>query len=183
VLGLWVTVPFLAHGIDLLRHWRFTYVTNFGWRKDRMSTGYWNRNLHEHMLIGVRGKPPAPAMGAQFLSLLDGPVREHSEKPDWQYELVERYFPHLPKIELDARRARGGSDRWDDEAPAVDDPLGHTPELLPKSKADEIRREWRLFELFLVKTCGFYPVQANSHTEWVRGRPFHDVADWLRDDV
>ena len=34
--------------------------------------------------------------------------REHSRKPDAYYELVEAYFPHLPKIELFARRARPG---------------------------------------------------------------------------
>jgi hypothetical protein len=40
----------------------------------------------------------------QWDSVLPGPVREHSRKPDWQYELIETYYRNLPKLELNARR-------------------------------------------------------------------------------
>jgi N6-adenosine-specific RNA methylase IME4 len=92
--------------------WGFKYRTNFTWAKDRIGTGYWNRNKHEHLLIGVKGNIPTPAMGTQWESLLAGDVREHSVKPDWQYALIEAYFPNLPKIELNARRCRPGWDAW-----------------------------------------------------------------------
>ena len=38
------------------------------------------------------------------------PRREHSRKPDEAYELIERMYPDLPRIELFARQARPG---WD----------------------------------------------------------------------
>ncbi len=74
------------------------------------TTGYWNRNRHELLLIGTRGNVPAPAMGTQFPSLIEAPVWRHSEKPDFAYEIIETYFPDFPKIELNARKRRPG---WD----------------------------------------------------------------------
>jgi hypothetical protein len=61
----------------------------------------------------------------------------HSEKPDWGYELIEDYFPNLPKIELNARRRRDGWDAWGFEAPDDDEPEQWTPAqpLLPAATA------------------------------------------------
>jgi N6-adenosine-specific RNA methylase IME4 len=42
---------------------------------------------------------------------------KHSEKPEAFYELIESYFPNLPKIELNARQRRPGWDAWGLEAP------------------------------------------------------------------
>lgn len=117
VLFLWVTVPMLAHGIDVLRGWGFEYKSNFNWHKDRIGTGYWSRNRHEHLLIGTRGGIMAPAMGDQFDSSIEAAVGEHSAKPEKFYEIIEAYFPTLPKIELNARVAREGWARWGYEAP------------------------------------------------------------------
>lgn len=127
VLFLWATVPMLPDALRVMAAWGFTYKSNFCWAKDRIGTGYWNRNKHEHLLIGTKGSIPAPAMGTQWESLLDGPVRAHSEKPDWQYELIEAYYPTLPKIELNARKARLGWDAWGLDA----------PESIPVSEAAE----------------------------------------------
>jgi N6-adenosine-specific RNA methylase IME4 len=98
--------------------WGFDYRSHFIWGKDRSGTGYWNRNRHELLLLGISGKVPAPAMGDQWQSLLNEPVGEHSEKPERFYGLVESYFPTLPKIELNARRARPGWDAWGLDAPS-----------------------------------------------------------------
>jgi N6-adenosine-specific RNA methylase IME4 len=57
-------------------------------------------------------------MGTQATSLIEAPVGEkQSEKPVSFYEIIESYFPSLPKIELNARSARPGWDRWRNEAP------------------------------------------------------------------
>ncbi|TAK50258.1 MAG: hypothetical protein EPO23_03365 [Xanthobacteraceae bacterium] len=116
-LFLWATAPMIREALAVMAAWGFDYKSMTVWRKDRLGTGYWFRNMHELLLVGTRGNIPAPAMGAQFSSVFDAPVGRHSEKPDWQYELIESYFPHLPKIELNARRARPGWDAWGLEAP------------------------------------------------------------------
>lgn len=119
VLFLWATVPMLPDALRVMGAWGFAYKSHCIWKKDRMGTGYWFRNWHELLLVGTKGDElPAPAMGTQFPSVIDAPVGEHSEKPDAFYELIEAYFPSLPKIELNARRARSGWDRWGLEANA-----------------------------------------------------------------
>lgn len=120
VLFLWATVPILAGALDVMAAWGFRYVTNFVWIKPNLAQGYWNRNRHEHLLVGVRGAPPAPAQGKELkASVIEAAARGHSVKPAEAYELIEAYFPHLPKIELNARAARDGWARWGLEAPAA----------------------------------------------------------------
>lgn len=117
VLFLWATVPMLPDALRVMDAWDFQYKSHCIWAKDRIGTGYWFRNQHEILLVGTRGNVPAPAMGTQVESLVDAPVGRHSEKPEKFYELIERYFPNLPKIELNARAARPGWDAWGYEAP------------------------------------------------------------------
>ena len=114
---LWATVPMLLEGIAVLQTWGFTYKSHLIWNKDRIGMGYWFRNKHELLLVGTRGNVPAPAMGDQFPSVIDAPVGEHSAKPEKFYEIIEAYYPTLPKIELNARVAREGWVRWGYEAP------------------------------------------------------------------
>lgn len=112
VLGLWSTVPHLQNALMVMARWGFEYKTNFCWYKDKIGTGFWNRNIHEHFLIGTRGEPPCPAPGEQWDSVITAPRRGHSEKPDMVLEMMETYFPSLPKIELNARVKRLGWDAW-----------------------------------------------------------------------
>jgi N6-adenosine-specific RNA methylase IME4 len=93
VLFLWGTVPMTPQALEVMAAWGFRYVTNFAWVKDHPGTGYWNRNQHETLFIGTKGKPPAPAPGTQWSSVIFAPVGEHSEKPERVLEMIEAYFP------------------------------------------------------------------------------------------
>lgn len=85
--------------------------------EDYTGTGYWFVNKHEILLVGTRGNVPAPAQGTQWESVVTAPRGRHSEKPEVFYELIEAYFPNLPKIELNLRGApRPGWDGWGNEA-------------------------------------------------------------------
>ncbi len=117
LLAMWSTVPHLAIAIDVLRLRGFRYVSHYAWGKDRAGTGHWNRNRHEILLLGVKGVVPCPAPGTQWDSLIPAAVGEHSEKPACFLEMLEGYFPTLPKIELNARRVRPGWTAWGLEAP------------------------------------------------------------------
>jgi N6-adenosine-specific RNA methylase IME4 len=113
VLFLWATNPMLPHALAVMEAWGFTYVSNYCWGKDKIGSGYWNREKHELLLIGTRGKIPCPAPGEQSDSLIMAPRGEHSEKPEVFLEMIERYFPTLPKIELNRRGPpRPGWDAW-----------------------------------------------------------------------
>jgi N6-adenosine-specific RNA methylase IME4 len=116
LLAMWATVPHLAIAIDLLRKRGFSYRSHFIWAKDKAGTGFWNRNKHEVLLIGVRGSIPAPAQGTQWASLLMAPATEHSAKPERFLQMFEEQFPHLPKIEFNRRgKPRKGWAAWGNE--------------------------------------------------------------------
>jgi N6-adenosine-specific RNA methylase IME4 len=117
VLFLWATVPMLPQAINVMEVWGFKYKSHFVWIKDRIGTGYWNRNKHELLLIGTRGDIPAPAMGEQAESAIEAPLTKHSAKPPFFIALIESYFPTLRKIELNRRGlARTGWAAWGNEA-------------------------------------------------------------------
>lgn len=120
VLFMYATIPYLAIAIDVLRLRNFKYVSHYIWRKDRIITGWWLRARHEILLIGVKGKPPCPAPGTQWDSVIDAKLGEHSAKPDAILEMIEQYFPTLPKIELNRRGPpRPGWSAWGNEATAA----------------------------------------------------------------
>ena len=107
-LFLWATVPMLEDAMDVLKAWGFKYKSHAVWDKIHIGTGYWFRNRHELLLLGTKGDIPAPAMGEQFASVMAIPRKEHSAKPDQFLEMIEQYFPNIPKIELNRRGpARG----------------------------------------------------------------------------
>jgi N6-adenosine-specific RNA methylase IME4 len=117
VLFLWVPVAFEANGHEIMKAWGFEYVSQQVWVKDQISLGYWFRNRHEILLVGVKGKPVAPALGTQWDSVLEAPAGEHSAKPEAVLEMIEQYYPTVPKIELNRRGPpRPGWSAWGNEA-------------------------------------------------------------------
>ena len=119
---MWCPASFNAIALKVMELQGFKYVSQFVWIKPGIGTGFWVRDKHELLLIGVKGNIPCPAMGDQFDSAIPADKGEHSEKPDFQYEIAEHYFPSLPKIELNARRSRSGWISWGNEAPEVEQP-------------------------------------------------------------
>jgi len=123
VLFLWATAPMLPHALMVMAAWGFNYRSHVIWEKIRPSgesflgTGYWFRNAHELLLVGVKGDIPAPAMGTQEPSIIEAPTGAHSSKPEVFAQMIEEYFPTLPKIELNRRGpARPGWAAWGNEA-------------------------------------------------------------------
>jgi N6-adenosine-specific RNA methylase IME4 len=117
-LFLWATAPMLPQALEVMNAWGFEYRTHCVWLKDKTGTGYWFRNAHELLLLGVRGEVPGPAPGTQWESAWEDDVGQHSAKPEAGYKLIERYFQRLPKIELYATHRREGWDAWGANAPS-----------------------------------------------------------------
>jgi len=114
ILLLWATNAFMEQAFGVAREWGFETKTILTWAKPRMGTGDWLRGQTEHCLMAVRGHPTVTLTNQT--TLLHGPLREHSRKPDEFYSLVESLCPGS-KVELFAREARGGWTRWGAEAP------------------------------------------------------------------
>jgi len=106
VLFLWVTD--LSNGIRIMEAWGFSFKSFWGWKKvypgRQTGTGYWSFDNLELLLIGTRGDFPAPLQGTQPVKCTEHPVGEHSRKPAWFAEQIDRLYPDMPKLEMFQRR-------------------------------------------------------------------------------
>jgi N6-adenosine-specific RNA methylase IME4 len=117
VLFLWAIPPMLPEALAVMAAWGFTYKAHVVWLKDKIGLGYWVRSKHEILLIGTRGRIPAPAPGTQWESVITAPTGRHSAKPTIFLERIEQLYPTVPKIELNCRgKSRPGRDAWGAEA-------------------------------------------------------------------
>jgi N6-adenosine-specific RNA methylase IME4 len=117
ILYLWATAPKLAECFTVLEAWRFIYRTNFVWVKDKIGMGYHARSQHELLLVAKRGELPPPPLASRNSSVIFADRVEHSVKPIEVYEMIERFYPALPKIELFARNRRRGWDAHGNQLP------------------------------------------------------------------
>jgi N6-adenosine-specific RNA methylase IME4 len=103
--------------------WGFDYKTNLIWHKirkdggsDGRGVGFYFRNVTEMILFGVRGpKARTLAPGRRQVNFLASRKREHSRKPDEQYELIESCSPG-PYLEMFARGTRPDWTYWGNQA-------------------------------------------------------------------
>ena len=117
VLFLWTTSPKLAESMQVIEAWSYTYKTCMVWDKERMGMGYYARQQHELLLIATRGAVPVPDPANRPPSVIRARRdNEHSAKPTEFYEVIERMYPDLPKIELFARNRRAGWAAWGNQA-------------------------------------------------------------------
>lgn len=122
-LYLWVPNALLAYGMQVMDSWGFTYKTNLIWYKvrkdggpDRRGVGFYFRNVTEMILFGVRGKNARTLQpGRSQENIITSRKREHSRKPDEQYDLIEACSSG-PRIELFARGPRTGWFVWGNQA-------------------------------------------------------------------
>lgn len=122
-LYLWVPNALMGEGLQVMSHWGFTYKTNIIWYKvrkdggpDRRGVGFYFRNVTEMILFGVRGKNARTlAPGRRQENMIVSRKREHSRKPDEQYDIIEG-CSWGPFIELFARGPREGWYGWGNQA-------------------------------------------------------------------
>jgi N6-adenosine-specific RNA methylase IME4 len=122
-LYLWCPNALLPEGLAVMKAWGFNYKSNIVWHKvrkdggsDGRGVGFYFRNVTELILFGVRGKNARTlAPGRRQVNLIGTRKREHSRKPDEQYEIIEACSPG-PYIELFARGKREDWTVWGDQA-------------------------------------------------------------------
>jgi N6-adenosine-specific RNA methylase IME4 len=120
-LFLWSPMALLPEAVSCIEAWGFTYKTvAFNWVKltqsgaiNRKGLGHYTRCTSELCLIGTRGKVDRRARDVQQVILAKW--REHSRKPDEQYERIMRLFDG-PYLELFARQQWPGWDVWGNQA-------------------------------------------------------------------
>ena len=122
-LYMWVPNALLPDGLAVMKAWGFTYKSNIVWHKlrkdggsDGRGVGFYFRNVTELLLFGVRGKNARTLQpGRTQVNYVGTRKREHSRKPDEQYELIQSCSPG-PYLELFARGERPGWTIWGNQA-------------------------------------------------------------------
>lgn len=117
MLFMWVTMPRLDFGIELMEAWGFKYKTAaFTWVKPTIDgksfnngPGYYTASNTELVLIGSCGKPLRPDK-KMISPIIFEPKTRHSAKPIIVQERIELMYPEAKKIELFSRQQRKG---WD----------------------------------------------------------------------
>ena len=127
-LIMWVVGSHLPHALALGEAWGFTYKTDlFWWLKSKLinadqidifsgdvadpkiSMGYYTRKQGEMALLFTKGKPKR--LSKSVRQVITEAPREHSRKPDSQYDRIEALFAG-PFLEMFARQQRPGWDVW-----------------------------------------------------------------------
>lgn len=129
-LYLWVPNALLPEGLAVMESWGFRYVSNLVWAKrrkdggpDGRGVGFYFRNVTELLLFGVRGSMRTLAPARRQVNMIESQKREHSRKPDEQYDIIEACSPG-PYLELFARYPRDGWQVWGNEAAPDVEPRG-----------------------------------------------------------
>lgn len=132
---LWVPNALLPDGLHVMEAWGFQYKSNIVWHKirkdggsDGRGVGFYFRNVTELLLFGVKGKNArtlAPGRRQvnfipynpddEEMPFLETRKREHSRKPDEQYNIIEE-CSFGPFLELFGRGKREGWTVWGNQA-------------------------------------------------------------------
>lgn len=128
-LFMWATWPTIFQAQGVIKAWGFRY-SGLAWEwlkfnpatgKYAFGTGYGTRKNLEPCLLALRGAPKL--LNRSVRDFLMAPRREHSRKPDEQYERIESMYGG-PRIELFARHTRPGWASWGNETEKFNEPEG-----------------------------------------------------------
>ena len=122
-LYLWVPNALLPDGLEVMKAWGFKYVSNIIWEKVRLDgqpdgrgVGFYFRNVTEILLFGTRGKNVRTLDPARSqVNVMRTRKREHSRKPDEQYDIIES-CSWGPRLEMFSRGKRRGWEVWGNQA-------------------------------------------------------------------
>jgi N6-adenosine-specific RNA methylase IME4 len=128
VLFLWVTMPLLQEGLDVMRSWGFDYKTvAFNWVKTNkdgspfFGIGAYTKSNSELCLLGARGDVGRKKLGvdprekmhvqSNYVSqIVISPRMRHSAKPPVVRDMITELFGNVSRVELFARSTAEG---WD----------------------------------------------------------------------
>ncbi|MFW9872184.1 MAG: MT-A70 family methyltransferase [Candidatus Thorarchaeota archaeon] len=117
VLFLWVTMPLLQEGLDVIKAWGFKYKTcGFTWIKTTKNgklhcgMGHYTRGNAELCLIGTKGK--LKRQNNSIYQIVEAKIRKHSQKPNSVRKKIELLYGNINRIELFAREKVKGWDSW-----------------------------------------------------------------------
>lgn len=118
VLFLWAIDKYLYQAEEMAKKLGYKLHARMVWNKlVGIPAAFTIRYGHEYMLYMYRGKltPVATNERGKIHSVFTERSRRHSQKPEISYEIINRLYPNLRKLEMYARTEREGFDSWGNE--------------------------------------------------------------------
>jgi len=183
ILFLWTTGCQMKNSVEIMNEWGFSYKTMFmTWIKTTKEEvkgnrlGFYTRQACEFVLMGSKGnvlKYKNPNYNTPICNVFEEDSQEHSRKPTYVRELIDKMFFNVPKIELFAREQSPGVD-WDFWGDEVDKYTKNTKKDDSTDKDSTRRRQIQLSEKLaslkrtndghLVDPANKYGVERNNQT-------------------
>lgn len=120
VLFLWTIDKYLLEAQQIAKELGYKLHARMIWNKvTGIPAAFTVRYGHEYLLYMYKGKlkPVALEERGKIHTVFTEKVQKHSQKPEISYEIINRLYPDLKKLEMYARNKRDGYDRWGLEAP------------------------------------------------------------------
>lgn len=120
VLFLWTIDKYLFEAQKMAEELGYKLHARMIWDKiTGIPAAFTVRYSHEYLLYMYKGKLPpiAESERGKIRTVFCERVKKHSQKPDISYQIINRLYPDMKKLELYARREIDGWDCWGDEVP------------------------------------------------------------------
>lgn len=118
ILFLWTIDKYLFEAQQIAESLGYKLHTRMIWDKvTGIPAAFTVRYGHEYLLYMYKGKltPVAKDERGKIHTVFRERVTKHSKKPDIAYEIIERLYPDLKKLEMYARETRDGWDSFGNE--------------------------------------------------------------------
>lgn len=141
VLLMWGTFPLMPQCLRVIEAWGFAYKTAFIWDKRHGSFGNYHDAEAELLFVATRGSC-VPDLETKEKQIQRWPRGRHSAKPEMARALIDKLWPHGPRVELFRRgpvppgwKTWGAEATRADPTPAADD-LDEIPTFLRRTEAE-----------------------------------------------
>ena len=118
ILFLWTIDKYLFEAQQIAESLGYKLHARMIWNKvTGIPAAFTVRYGHEYLLYMYKGKliPVATEERGKIHTVFTEQVQKHSQKPEISYEIIERLYPNLKKLEMYARKQRDGWDAFGNE--------------------------------------------------------------------
>jgi hypothetical protein len=118
IMFLWTIDKYLFEAEELAKSLGYKLHARMIWNKvNGIPAAFTVRFGHEYLLYMYKGKltPVASNERGKIHTVFTELAKRHSQKPEAAYQIIERLYPTLNKLEMYARNERQGWDSWGNE--------------------------------------------------------------------
>lgn len=118
VLFLWTIDKYLFEAEEIAKEMGYKLHARMIWNKvTGIPAAFTVRYGHEYLLYMYKGKliPVSTEERGKIHTVFTEQVKRHSQKPEKSFEIINRLYPNLKKLEMYARLERNGYDCWGNE--------------------------------------------------------------------